>query len=90
MRQQLMSMLESRKDEIISIRRHLHEHPEVSFKEEKTAQYIANFYKGKDVDIHKNVGNGYGIIVTINGGKAGKTIGLRADFDGLPITVRVR
>lgn len=80
-----MSMLETRKDEMIHIRRYLHEHPEISFKEQKTAQYIADFYKGKDVEIHTNVGNGYGIIVTIKGGKPGKTIGLRADFDALPI-----
>src|SRR5690606_10969753 len=64
---------------------HLHENPEVSFKEEKTAQYIADFYKGKDVEVHTNVGNGYGIVVMIKGGKPGKTIGLRADFDALPI-----
>ena len=80
-----MKMLEERKDEMIQIRRYLHENPELSFKEEKTAQYIADFYKGKDVDIQTNVGNGYGIIVTIKGGKPGKTIGLRADFDALPI-----
>ena len=30
-------MLEARKDEIIEIRRYLHEHPELSFKEEKTS-----------------------------------------------------
>ncbi|RHW35011.1 amidohydrolase [Lysinibacillus yapensis] len=86
MKAKLMEMLESRKDEIIEIRRHLHEYPEVSFKEEKTAQYISDFYKDKDVEIQTNVGNGYGIIVTIKGGKPGKTIGLRADFDALPIT----
>jgi amidohydrolase len=85
MRNQLLEMLESRKEEIIEIRRYLHENPELSFKEEKTAQYIADFYKGKDVEIHTNVGNGYGIVVTIKGGKPGKTIGLRADFDALPI-----
>ncbi|OLP65592.1 putative hydrolase YxeP [Bacillus pumilus] len=85
MKKQLMNMLEDRKEEIIQIRRYLHEHPEVSFKEEKTAQYIVDFYKDKDVDIETNVGNGYGIIVTIKGGKPGKTIGLRADFDALPI-----
>jgi len=85
MKNELMSMLEARKDEMISIRRHLHENPEVSFKEEKTAQYIADFYKGKDVEVHTNVGNGYGIVVMIKGGKPGKTIGLRADFDALPI-----
>ena len=85
MKSELMKMLESRKDEIIQIRRYLHENPELSFKEEKTAQYIADFYKGKDVEIQTNVGNGYGIIVTIKGGKPGKTIGFRADFDALPI-----
>lgn len=80
-----MQMLDERKDEMIQIRRFLHEHPELSFQEEKTAQYIADFYEGKDVDVQTNVGNGYGIIVTIVGGKPGKTIGLRADFDALPI-----
>src|SRR5690625_1061577 len=82
---QLLKMMEDHKDEMIDIRRYLHEHPELSFEEEKTAQYIIDFYQGKDVDIQTNVGNGYGIIVTINGSKQGKTIGLRADFDALPI-----
>ncbi len=90
MRSQLMEMLEARKEEMIEIRRHLHEYPEISFEEEKTAQYIADFYQGKDVEIETNVGNGYGIIVTITGGKSGKKIGLRADFDALPITRRGR
>ncbi|GAB6256592.1 amidohydrolase [Peribacillus sp. N1] len=81
----LMNMLEARKGEMVQIRRHLHENPELSFKEEKTAQYIIDFYKGKDMSIQTNVGNGLGIIVTIEGGKPGKTIGLRADFDALPI-----
>ena len=85
MKEKLMDMLDEHKDEMIQIRRFLHEHPELSFQEEKTAQYIADFYKGKDVDMQTNVGNGYGIIVTIVGGKPGKTIGLRADFDALPI-----
>ncbi|HEX5564109.1 MAG TPA: M20 family metallopeptidase, partial [Sporosarcina sp.] len=85
MKSQLMELLESRNDEMIEIRRHLHENPELSFHEEKTAQYILDFYKGKDVDVRSNVGNGHGIIVTIKGGKPGKTIGLRADFDALPI-----
>lgn len=85
MKQQLMKMLASRKDEMIKIRRYLHENPELSFEEQKTAQFIADFYKGKDVEVKTNVGNGHGIIVTIKGGKPGKTIALRADFDALPI-----
>lgn len=79
-----MQMLESRRDEIIALRRHFHENPELSFHEEETARYIADFYRGKDVDVQTNVG-GNGIIVTIKGGRPGKTIALRADFDALPI-----
>ncbi len=89
MRKVLMRMLEEREDEMIKIRRHLHEYPELSFKEEKTAKFITDFYQGKDVEIETNVGNGYGIIVTIKGRGEGKTIGLRADFDALPITEEV-
>ena len=85
MKDKLMKMLEGRKEEIVEIRRYLHEHPELSFEEESTSKYIEEFYKGKDVKVETNVGGGYGVIVTITGGKPGKTIGLRADFDALPI-----
>ncbi len=86
MKEKLMEMLASRKNEMIEIRRYLHEHPELSFEEKNTAKYIEEFYQDKDVEIETNVGNGYGIIVTIKGGQEGKTVGLRADFDALPIT----
>lgn len=81
----LMQMLEARKDEMIQIRRHLHEHPEVSFEEVETAKYIADFYAGKDVKIDKEIAGKHGLVVIIKGGKPGKTIGLRADFDALPV-----
>lgn len=80
-----MNMLQERKDEITQIRRHLHEHPELSFHEAETAKFIQDFYKGKDVEVATEVGNGHAVIVTIKGGKPGKTIALRADFDALPI-----
>ncbi|EAE6296674.1 amidohydrolase [Listeria monocytogenes] len=85
MRNQLMNMLQERKDEITQIRRHLHEHPELSFHETETAKFIQDFYKGKDVEVATEVGNGHAVVVTIQGGKPGKTIALRADFDALPI-----
>ncbi|MFS0604289.1 amidohydrolase [Peribacillus frigoritolerans] len=81
---QLLQKLDEKKGRMIEIRRYLHQHPELSFKEEKTAQYIADFYKDKNVMIRTNVG-GYGVVVTIEGGLPGKTVALRADFDGLPI-----
>ncbi|MDN7246347.1 M20 family metallopeptidase [Planococcus shenhongbingii] len=83
---ELMNKLEEKEQRIIDIRRHLHEHPELSFEEEKTSAYIENFYKELPVDtVDTNVGGHRGIVVTINGTKPGKTIAIRADFDALPI-----
>lgn len=80
----LFKSLEGSFVEMSSIRRYLHQHPELSFKEYKTAEYIANFYKKLGVDVRTNVG-GNGVVAKIKGGKPGKTVALRADFDALPI-----
>lgn len=71
-------------DEMIAIRRYLHQHPELSFHEEKTANYICGYYEKLGIDYKHHVG-GYGVVATIHGDKPGKTIALRADFDALPI-----
>ncbi|MFD2760629.1 M20 family metallopeptidase [Lentibacillus juripiscarius] len=70
--------------EMVDIRRYLHQYPEVSFQETKTAQYIADYYEELGIPYEKNVG-GNGVIATMKGGKPGKRIALRADFDALPI-----
>lgn len=84
-RDKLMNLLEQKEADMIALRRHFHENPEISFEEKETADTIAAFYEGKDVEVKRNVGNGYGIVVTIQGNKPGRTIALRADFDALPI-----
>lgn len=70
--------------DMVDIRRYLHQYPEVSFKEYKTAQYIADFYEKLAIPYEMNIG-GNGIIATLQGDKPGKTVALRADFDALPI-----
>lgn len=80
----LFSLLEERREKMIEDRRWLHMHPELSFEETETSKFIEKFYEGKDVNVEKNMG-GYGLRVTIDSGKPGKTIALRADFDALPI-----
>lgn len=70
--------------ETVDIRRYLHQYPEVSFEEFKTAQYIADFYKKLDIPYEMNIG-GNGVIATLQGALPGKTVALRADFDALPI-----
>ncbi|MBS4210691.1 amidohydrolase [Bacillus sp. FJAT-50079] len=69
---------------MIEIRRYLHQNPELSFKEFKTAAYIENFYKQLGVEVKSGVG-GNGVVAKIKGRKPGKTVALRADFDALPI-----
>ncbi|WLV25508.1 amidohydrolase [Aciduricibacillus chroicocephali] len=70
--------------ETVERRRFLHQHPEVSFHETKTARYISDFYEDLGIPYRNNVG-GNGVLATLKGGKPGKTIALRADFDALPI-----
>lgn len=84
MNQHLLEKIDAHFDEMVAIRRHLHMHPELSFQEKETANYIIQFYKNLGVPVEANV-SGYGLIARIKGSKPGKTIALRADFDALPI-----
>ncbi len=81
---ELHSLLEKSYDEMVQIRRYLHQYPEPSFKEFQTATYIRGFYDKIGVPYRANVG-GNGIVATIKGEKPGPTVALRADFDALAI-----
>ncbi len=69
---------------MVKMRRHLHQHPELSFQEVETPAYIAKFHKELGNDVRTGVG-GRGVVAKMVGGKPGKTVALRADFDALPI-----
>jgi amidohydrolase len=72
-------------NDVIAIRRHMHMHPELSFKEFQTADYVWDQLSQLGInDKHRMAGTG--IVALINGTKGpGKTIALRADMDALPI-----
>ena len=73
--------------ELISVRRWLHEHAELSWKEVKSTEYITNYLTKVGLDAHEFEGH-TGCWTEIKGGQAGdnaKTILLRSDFDALPI-----
>ncbi len=84
LKDKIFTMLDAKYDEMVANRRWLHQHPEVSFQETETSKYILKHYEGKDVKIETGIG-GNGIKITIDSGKPGKTLALRADFDALPI-----
>ena len=77
--------IDDRFDEMVDIRRKIHQNAELSFREVETARFVEDFYKDKDVEITSHMG-GNGLRVVIDTGRPGKTIALRADFDALPIT----
>ncbi|MEM8692239.1 MAG: M20 aminoacylase family protein [Pseudomonadota bacterium] len=71
--------------EITKWRQALHQIPELSFDCPKTAAFIAERLKEIGVDeIHEGIAQ-TGLVAIVQGQGEGPTIGLRADFDGLPI-----
>ena len=80
----LIQQLTQLHPQMVSHRRHLHMHPELSFHEETTPAYIADFLESLGLSVRRNVG-GRGVVVDISGNQPGKTVALRADFDALPI-----
>ncbi|MFE4898021.1 M20 metallopeptidase family protein [Peribacillus butanolivorans] len=71
-------------NQLIEIRRHLHQYPELSFQEFKTSKFIASCLDTWDIPYQK-IGE-TGIFVDIIGEKAdGPHIGIRGDIDALPI-----
>ncbi|UCZ54329.1 amidohydrolase [Bacillus shivajii] len=76
--------LHSYYDEMVQIRRYLHQHPELSFQEVKTPKYIADYHRKIGLEVKEEVGE-RGVVATLTGGKPGPTVALRADFDALPM-----
>lgn len=86
MRQFFQQRVEEIYNNLVDIRRYLHTHPELSYQEEKTMQYVSGILKELGISHTTNVG-GFGIVGIIEGkNPSSKTIALRGDMDALPIT----
>ncbi|MCB1023524.1 MAG: amidohydrolase [Acidobacteria bacterium] len=73
---------------LVEWRRHLHENPELSNREFKTAKYVEAHLRSLGIEVRTGVAK-TGVIGILKGGSPGPTIGLRADMDGLPVKERV-
>ena len=71
-------------EDMVTWRHHIHKHPELSFKEDLTSDYIAAVLEANGIEMHRGLAV-TGIVATIHGKKEGRVIGLRADMDALPI-----
>lgn len=84
MQEKLFARLQEIYPELVQFRRDLHMYPELSFKEENTAKKVADKLASLGIEVRTGVG-GMGVVGFLKGGKPGKTVALRADFDALPI-----
>ncbi len=73
------------KDEVIALRRHLHQHPELSFNEYNTSEFICQKLTEYKVEFQKGIVK-TGVVALIKGKNPDKkVIALRGDIDALPI-----
>lgn len=85
MLEKITKLCEAYYEKAVECRHYLHENPELSFKEFKTAEYIGAELLRMEIPYVKNVAV-TGIVGTIRGRYPGKTILLRADMDALPVS----
>ncbi len=65
-------------------RRHIHQHPELSFAENRTAAFVAERLREAGLTPAEGIG-GTGVVAVIDSGRPGPAIALRADMDALPM-----
>jgi metal-dependent amidase/aminoacylase/carboxypeptidase family protein len=67
-------------------RRDLHQHPELRFEEHRTAAQVAKLLTSWGIEVHTGIAT-TGVVGVLRGqGGSGRSIGLRADMDALPMT----
>ncbi|MFT4065994.1 M20 aminoacylase family protein [Paraburkholderia sp.] len=72
-------------DDLRGFRRDLHAHPELGFREERTARLIAETLRQSGFDeVHTQIGR-TGVVGVLQGAAGRKSVALRADMDALPI-----
>tara|TARA_B100000575_G_C23142954_1_gene665731 strand:+ start:2368 stop:3699 length:1332 start_codon:yes stop_codon:yes gene_type:complete len=89
--QDLKTLIDSRsadlEDRVIEWRRHIHQNPELSNREYKTAEYISKHLTDLGLEVQTGVAH-TGVVAILEGATPGPVVALRADMDALPVTER--
>ena len=85
---QVDQMADQLERKVIEWRRDFHENPELSNREFRTAEKVANHLRSLGLEVKTGVAH-TGVVGLLKGGKAGKVVALRADMDGLPVKEKV-
>ena len=70
--------------QLVALHKQLHQHPELAFEEHETARAVSEFLRKLGIPFKSGVGK-TGIVAVLEGGAPGRTVGVRADMDALPI-----
>lgn len=74
-----------RQAEFAALRRDLHQHPELAFKETRTAGVVADLLAAFGYEVTVGVG-GSGVVGSLRRGAGGRSLAIRADMDALPLS----
>jgi amidohydrolase len=74
--------------DVTAWRRDIHQHPELSNREQRTAKLVADELKKLGYQVHAGVAH-TGVVGVLKGGKPGPKLAIRADMDALPVTEEV-
>lgn len=71
-------------EEVITLRRDFHQHPELEFDLPRTSQKVASYLEALGLEVKRGIGKS-GVVAILKGGKPGPTALYRADMDALPL-----
>src|SRR5437762_1661766 len=73
---------------VVAWRRDIHAHPELSNRETRTAEIVAQHLRSLGLEVRTGVAH-TGVVGVLRGGRPGPVVALRADMDALPVTEEV-
>jgi len=86
--ERLMQAGDALENDVIALRRHFHQHPELSNREYETAKRIAQELRAIGLEPETGIAL-TGVVAVLEGGKPGPLVALRADIDALPVEEQV-
>ncbi|MBR7164386.1 MAG: M20/M25/M40 family metallo-hydrolase, partial [Clostridia bacterium] len=81
--EEIKQIVEDIYEDVVRVRRHIHQHPELDFHEFETAAYICNYLDSLGICYEKNIAK-TGVVGLIDT-QSDKTLLIRADMDALPM-----
>jgi amidohydrolase len=75
-------------EQVVAWRRDIHAHPELSNRETRTADLVAQHLRALGMEVRTGVAH-TGVVGVLRGGRPGPVVALRADMDALPVTEEV-